>query len=138
MRVLSLGIATVLFATPYLRKIRALCERVSDVRMLARTQIAVAGNERWRRLSRQELLIKIAGMGVSPVNPSRCYVIARAGPPDERELRVFEVRDFADSPETHIGLCCRPRLRPAAKRVHDVHNHKRGSAWERDAPRIRA
>ena len=67
--------------------------------MLARTQIAVAGNERWRRLSRQELLIKIAGMGVSPLNPSRCYVIARAGPPDERELRVFEVREFADSPE---------------------------------------
>ncbi|MFY9877444.1 MAG: hypothetical protein WAL20_17660, partial [Rhodomicrobium sp.] len=114
MRALSLGIAAILFTTAcsamaeskWLEskrldpsEIRALCERVSDVRMLARKQIGAAGDERWRRLSRQELVIEAAGMGVSPLDPSLCYVIARAGPADERERRAFEVRDFADSPE---------------------------------------
>jgi len=114
MRTLSLSIAAILFATAYsamaeskwleskrldLPEVKALCERVSDVRMLARKQISAAGDERWRRLSRQELVIEVAGMGVPPLDPSRCYVIARAGPVDEREQRVFEVRDFADSPE---------------------------------------
>jgi hypothetical protein len=114
MRALSLSIAAILFATAYSAmaqskwleskhldpsEIRALCERVSDVRMLARKQIGAAGDERWRRLSRQELVIEAAGMGVPPLDPSRCYVIARAGPVDEREQRAFEVRDFADSPE---------------------------------------
>ncbi len=113
MRARSLAIA-VLLATAYsamarskwlesklldLSEIRALCERVSDVRPLARMQIAVAGNERWRHLSRQGLVIEVAGMGVPPLDPSRCYVIARAGSPDEREQRIFEVRDFADNPE---------------------------------------
>jgi hypothetical protein len=82
-----------------LPEVKALCERVSDVRMLARKQIGAAGDERWRRLSRQELVVEVAVMGVPPLDPSRCYVIARAGPADEREHRVFEVRDFADSPE---------------------------------------
>ena len=114
MRTLSLGIAAILFATAYsamaeskwleskrldLPEIKSLCERVSDVRMLARKQIGAAGDERWRRLSRQELVIEGAVMGVPPLDPSRCYVIAGAGPADEREQRVFEVRDFADSPE---------------------------------------
>jgi len=112
MRALSLGM--VLFATAYsamaqskwlesksldLPEIKALCERVSDVRMLARRQIASAGNEHWRRLSQQELVIEVAGMGAPPLDPSRCYVIARAGPAEEREQRVFEVRDFAVNPE---------------------------------------
>ena len=114
MRTLSLGIAAILFATAYsamaeskwleskrldLPEVKALCERVSDVRTLARKQISAAGDERWRRLSQQELVIEVAVMGVPPLDPSRCYVIARAGPADEREQRVFEVRDFADSPE---------------------------------------
>jgi hypothetical protein len=114
MRALSLGIVTVLFATAYsamaqskwleskrldLSEIKALCERVSDVRMLARTQITAAGNEHWRRLSQQELVIEVAGMGVPLLDPSRCYVIARAGPAEEREQRAFEVHDFAVSPE---------------------------------------
>jgi len=114
MRALSLGIGIVLFATPYsamaqskwleskrldLSEIKALCERVTDVRTLARRQIGAAGNEHWRRLSQQELIIEVAGMGAPPLDPSRCYVIARAGPAEEREQRIFEVRDFVDSPE---------------------------------------
>ena len=114
MRTLSLGIVAILFATAYSAmaeskwleskrldpsEIRSLCERVSDVRTLARKQISAAADERWRRLSQQELVIEVAGMGVPPLDPSRCYVIAHAGPADEREQRTFEVRDFADSPE---------------------------------------
>lgn len=79
-------------------EIRTHCERVSDVRLLARMQmIASSGNERWRRLSRQELAIEAAIMGMPPLNPGRCYVVARAGPAHEGERRVFEVRDFAVS-----------------------------------------
>jgi hypothetical protein len=114
MHALRLGTAMVLFATAYsamaeskwlesgrleVPEIRALCERASDVRTLARMQISSAGDERWRRLSRQELVIEVAGMGTPPLNPGRCYVIASAGPAGEREQRAFEVRDFADSPE---------------------------------------
>ncbi len=80
-------------------EVRALCERVSDVRLLARTQIITTGDDRWRRLSRQELVIEAAVMGVPPLDPSRCYVIARAGRDDDSEQRAFEVRDFAVSPE---------------------------------------
>lgn len=78
-------------------EISAHCERVSDVRLLARMQMISSGNERWRRLSRQELAIEAAVMGMPPLNPGRCYVIARAGPADEGERRAFEVRDFAVS-----------------------------------------
>lgn len=113
-RALSLGTATALFAAAStamaeskwlesrrldVAEIRALCERVSDIHSLARTQILTARDERWRRLARQELIIEVAGMGMTPLDPSRCYVIARAGPAGEREQRLFEVRDFADSHE---------------------------------------
>jgi hypothetical protein len=80
-------------------EIRVLCERVSDVRLLARMQMISAGNERWRRLSRQGLVIEAVVMGVPPLDPGRCYVIARGGPIDERERSAFEVRDFTVSPE---------------------------------------
>jgi hypothetical protein len=80
-------------------EIRALCERVSDVRQLARMQMISTGNARWRRLSRQELVIEATVMGVPPLNPSRCYVIARAGRNEEGERRAFEVRDFVVTPE---------------------------------------
>ena len=114
MRALSLGISAIVLATAFSAmaeskwleskrldpsEIKALCERVSNVRNLARKQISSAGDERWRRLSQQELVIEAAGMGIPPLDPSRCYVIARAGPADEREQRAFEVRDFAESPE---------------------------------------
>lgn len=79
-------------------EIRALCERVSDVRQLARMQMISIGNARWRQLSRQELVIEATVMGVPPLNPSRCYVIARAGR-NEGERRAFEVRDFAVNPD---------------------------------------
>ncbi len=79
------------------REIRTHCERVSDVRLLARMQMISSGNARWRRLSRQELAIETTVMGVPPLDPDRCYVIARAGSADERERRAFEVRDFAVS-----------------------------------------
>jgi hypothetical protein len=80
-------------------EIKGLCERVGDVRLLARMQMISAGNERWRRLARQELVIEAAVMGAPPLNPERCYVIARGGMADETERSVFEVRDFAVSPE---------------------------------------
>ena len=79
MRALGLVIAAILLTTAYSAmaesrwleskrldpsEIKALCERASDVRKLARTQISAGGDERWRRLSRQELVIKVAGMGV--------------------------------------------------------------------------
>ena len=79
-------------------EIRALCERVSNVRLLARMQMISTGSASWRRLSRQELVIEGTAMGVPPLNPSRCYVIARAGG-NEGERRAFEVRDFAVNPE---------------------------------------
>lgn len=75
-------------------EIGALCVEVSDVRLLARMQMISSGNERWRQLSRQELVIEAIVMGVPLLDPGRCYVIARAGPADERERRAFEVRDF--------------------------------------------
>jgi hypothetical protein len=113
MRALSLAIATYFAAThsalaesKWLEsgrldtaEIRALCDRVSDVRLLARMQMISAGNERWRRLSRQELVIEAAVMGAPPLDPGRCYVIARGGSTDEKERSAFEVHDFTDSPE---------------------------------------
>ena len=114
MRALCLVIATALFATTHsalaeskwlesgrleVAEIRVLCDRVSGVRLLARMQMISAGNERWRRLSRQDLVIEAAVMGTPPLDPDRCYVTARAGPTDEGERRVFEVRDFTVSPE---------------------------------------
>ena len=80
-------------------EVRALCERVSDVRLLVRMQMISTGDARWRRLSRQQLVIEAAVMGVPPLDPGRCYVIARAGRDDDSERRAFEVRDFAASPE---------------------------------------
>jgi hypothetical protein len=80
-------------------EIKGLCERVGDVRLLARMQMISAGSERWRRLSRQELVIEAAVMGAPPLNPERCYVIARGGMAGETERSAFEVRDFTDSPE---------------------------------------
>jgi hypothetical protein len=81
-------------------EVKVLCERVSDVRLLARMQMFSAGNERWRRLSRQALVIEAVVMGAPPLDPGRCYVIARGGPTDEGERSVFEVRDFTVSPES--------------------------------------
>ncbi len=78
-------------------EVRALCERVSDVRYLARMQMISAGDARWRRLSREELEIEATFMGAPPLDPGRCYVIARAGR-SESERRAFEVRDFTVSP----------------------------------------
>ena len=72
MRTLSSIVATLLIGTPpamaqskWLEsghldpsEVSALCERASDVRVLARTQMTTTGNERWRRLSRQELVVE--------------------------------------------------------------------------------
>jgi len=114
MRALCLAIATSLLATthPALSEskwvesgrldpaeIRALCDRVSNVQLLARMQMISAGNERWRRLSRQELVIEATVMGTPPLDPGRCYVIARGGPTDQKERSAFEVRDFTVSSE---------------------------------------
>src|SRR5215471_20405110 len=114
MRALYAVIVTAMFATTHpalaeskwlesrrleTSEIKVLCERVSDVRLLARMQMISAGKDRWRQLSRQALVIEAAVMGTPPLDPGRCYVIARGGPTDEAERSVFEVRDFADSPE---------------------------------------
>ena len=80
-------------------EIGSLCEQVQGIRVLARMQIISSGDERWRRLSRQELVIEAAVMGVPPLDPGRCYVIVRAGPESEIERRAFEVRDFVLSTE---------------------------------------
>ncbi len=109
MRSLSLGIAAALLATTtsalaeskWLESgrldtsdIRALCEQVRDLQLLARMQIIASGNERWRSLSRRELVVEAAVMGVPPLDPGRCYVIARAGLAGDTERRAFEIRDF--------------------------------------------
>jgi hypothetical protein len=113
MRALSSIVAMLLFGTPpamaqskWLEsghldpsEIGALCERASEVRLLARSQMITTGNERWRRLSRQELIVEAFVMGAPPLDPARCYVVARAGRVEEMERRVFEVRDFIVSPE---------------------------------------
>ena len=62
-------------------------------------QMISAGSERWRRLSRQELVIETAVMGAPPLGPGRCYVIARGGSTDEGQRSAFEVRDFTVSSE---------------------------------------
>src|SRR6516165_7490371 len=80
-------------------EIKALCDRVSDVRLLGRMQMIASGDDRWRRLSRQELVIEATAMGAPPLDPGRCYVIARGGSTDEKARSAFEVHDFTDSPE---------------------------------------
>jgi hypothetical protein len=79
--------------------IRTLCDRVSDDRLLGRMQMIASGDDRWRRLSRQELVIEATAMGAPPLDPGRCYVIARGGSTDEKARSAFEVHDFTDSPE---------------------------------------
>jgi hypothetical protein len=62
-------------------------------------QMITSGDDRWRRLSRQELVIEATAMGAAPLDPSRCYVIAHAGSAAEGERRAFEVRDFTSNAE---------------------------------------
>ncbi|WP_296708995.1 hypothetical protein [Rhodoblastus sp.] len=113
MRTLISIIATLLFTAPpamaqskWLEsmrlepsKVSALCERAGDVRSLARGQMTAAGDKHWRQLSRRELVMEAFMMGTPPLDPGRCYVVARAGLAEETERRVFEVRDFAVSAE---------------------------------------
>ena len=134
MRTLCLGVAMVFVATQSAlaesawlesgrlkeSEIRTLCEKVSDVRLLARMQMISSGDDRWRRLSRQGLVIESTFMGVLPLDPSRCYVIARAGPADENERRAFEVRDFAVSTEgTSVFVVGRVYDPPSGEVHHD-------------------
>jgi hypothetical protein len=81
-------------------EVSTLCQRASDIRLLARIQMITTGNERWLRLSRQELVVEAFVMGTPPLDPRRCYVLARAGLAEETERRVFEVCDFAVSSES--------------------------------------
>lgn len=80
-------------------EVSAICKRASDVRTLARTQMITSGNERWKQLSRQELVVEGVVMGAPPLDPRRCYVVARAGRAEETSRRVFEASDFAVSAE---------------------------------------
>jgi hypothetical protein len=80
-------------------EVSTLCERTSDVRLLARMQMTTTGDERWLRLSRQKLVVEAFVMGTPPLDPRRCYVLARAGLAEETERRLFEVRDFAVNTE---------------------------------------
>jgi hypothetical protein len=113
MRTLSSIIATLLFAAPpamaqskWLEsgrlgpsEVSALCGRAGDLRTLARKQMTTTGDQRWRQLSRQELVVEAFVMGAPPFDPGRCYVVARAGLAEEIERRIFEVHDFAVSAE---------------------------------------
>lgn len=114
MRAVGLGTAMLLFAMTnsvlaeskwleskrlYVSEIRTLCGRVRDVRLLARMQMISSGNNRWRQLSRQDLVVELVMMGEPPLDADRCYAIARAGTTDDTERRAFEVRDFIDSIE---------------------------------------
>ncbi|WP_454633740.1 hypothetical protein [Bradyrhizobium cenepequi] len=97
-------------------EVKVLCERATDVRLLARMQMIASGNDRWRRLSRQGLVVEAVAMGVRPLDPDRCYVIARAGLADEKERRAFEVRDFFDSIElTSVFVLGRVHDQPAGE-----------------------
>lgn len=78
---------------------KVLCDRANGVRLLARMQMIASGSDRWRKLSRQQLVVESIAMGALPLDPDRCYVIARVGLADEKERRAFEVRDFFDSAE---------------------------------------
>lgn len=78
---------------------QALCERVGDIRMLARQQMIASGDAEWRRLARQGLVFEAAVMGVPPLDPDRCYVIMRAGQDGDTMRRAFEVREFTTNPE---------------------------------------
>jgi len=109
MRTLSTIVATLLLGAPPAMaqskwvetgsldpsEVGALCERASDVRELARSQMTTTGGERWLRLSRRRLVIEAFVMGRPPLDAGRCYVVARAGLGEETERRIFEVRDFA-------------------------------------------
>lgn len=114
MRALSSIIATLLFATPSAMaeskwlesgrlnpsEVSALCGLASDVRVLASKQMTAAGDEHWRQLSRQKLVVEAFVMGAPPLDPGRCYAVARAGLVNEIERRAFEVHDFAVSAES--------------------------------------
>ncbi len=78
---------------------QALCERISDIRILAHHQMIASGDAQWRRLARQELVFEAAIMGAPPLDPGYCYVIMRAGQGDETLRRAFEVREFTSNPE---------------------------------------
>ena len=80
-------------------EIKVLCKQVSNVYLLARMQMISSGDERWRRLSRQDLVVETTVMGAPPLDPGRCYVIVRAGLADDVERRAFEVRDFSVNTE---------------------------------------
>jgi hypothetical protein len=62
--------------------------------------MTTAGPERWRQLARQQLTVESSVMGAPPLDPGRCYIVARAGLAKETERRAFEVRDFAVSAES--------------------------------------
>ena len=130
MRALCLGLAMVLSATTCpavaeslwlesarfdVSEVRALCERASGLRLLARMQMIATGDARWRRLSRQELVVEATVMGEVPLDPGRCYVVARAGPADDSERRAFEVHDFSVSSErTAVLVVGRAYAHPTA------------------------
>lgn len=89
-------------------QLRELCGRTSGVTLLARTQITSASGEEWRRRSRRALVIEGFTMGASPLDPTKCYVVARAnegGAADALPLRrAFEVYDFAHSSEQTLVM----------------------------------
>ena len=139
MRVLCLGMATVLLTTTCsaladstwlesgrlrMSEVKDLCDGVSGVRLLARMQMISSGNDRWRQLSRQELTVETTVMGVPPLDPTRCYVIARRlGAPEER--RAFEVRDFSVNAEsTLIFVLGRAYDQPPGEAVLGARGHQ--------------
>jgi hypothetical protein len=82
---------------------RELCNLASGITNLARTQMITSNDTEWRRLSRKTLAVEGFTMGVTSLEPTTCYVIARGGEsanePGAVQRRAFEVRDFARSAE---------------------------------------
>lgn len=101
-------------------QLRELCARASGVTNLARTQMISAAGDEWRQRSRQALSIERFMMGSSPLDPTKCYVIARAGEGNDtnksRLRRAFEVYDFAHGAErTLIMVVGRHHSLPAGE-----------------------
>ena len=99
-------------------QLRELCGRASGVTSLARTQMASAAGEEWRRRARQALAIESFAMGSPPLDPTKCYVTVRAGADDDTHKsqlrRAFEVHDFAHgSARTLIMVVGRHHSLPA-------------------------
>jgi hypothetical protein len=110
-------------------ELRGLCDRASAVKLLARMQMLSSPDAEWRQLSRQALTIEGFTMGGDPLDPAKCYVVARVGKSadlDSMQRRAFEVRDFAHSPERTLVMVVGPQTPLGAREVMRSRAHLSG------------